>query len=336
MGADHAKPLEMVFTGLCIAWPRFCITWDESAGVIRTYAIIILTLGTFVSNDRMRSRLGSPSGNALARWTYDLHYSDSFQKRKVVIMTCPSRFSWTLASRSLALIALTFVAVPDLYAVPLAPGTFVTLSGTSAAARPELAGTVLSDVDRPFSVDLSAFGGGIIRGTVQDRVVRETVSGTLDCSYRIFSDANSAGTIIRASRMAFTGVSSDVDYRTDGLGRIHPQTAGRSARGGEVEFDFTQTDGTPNTLGPGTTSLFFFVHTNAVDFNEGGSLRIDAHSTISPIPVGGSSFPIATFQPTTVPEPSTFLLLASGLSGVVACRRRARKGRGRAVGSTEW
>jgi hypothetical protein len=69
--------------------------------------------------------------------------------------------------------------------VPLSPGTFVPLAGTSAAARPEWAGTVLADVARPFFVDLSAFGGGIIRGTVQDRVVRETVSSTLDLLSRL-------------------------------------------------------------------------------------------------------------------------------------------------------
>ena len=56
--------------------------------------------------------------------------------------------------------------------------------------------SVLADVDRTFSVDLSAFGGGIIRGPVQDLVVRETVSSTLDCYYRVFSDANSTGTFI--------------------------------------------------------------------------------------------------------------------------------------------
>src|SRR4051812_43791836 len=41
------------------------------------------------------------------------------------------------------------------------------LSGTTAAARPELAGTVLTDVDQAFSFDG-------ISGVVQNRVVRET------------------------------------------------------------------------------------------------------------------------------------------------------------------
>ena len=56
-------------------------------------------------------------------------------------------------------------------------GPAANLSGTTAAKRPELAGTVLKDVVRPFSINL--LGGGKITGTVQDRVVREKKTGTL-------------------------------------------------------------------------------------------------------------------------------------------------------------
>ena len=237
------------------------------------------------------------------------------------------RSSWRRTACSIVLITASLAPASHVDAVSLLPGTSVPITGTSATARPELAGTAVEDVTRAFSVNLTAFGGGIIQGTIQDRVVRESVSGTLDFSYRIFSDADSTGTIIRVSRTGFAGFSTDVDYRTDGLGEIHPQTAGRSADGNAVEFDFTQTDGTPNTLAPGKSSLFFFIHTNSVTYNEEGSLSIDAHSTIAEIPVGGSSFPMATFQPTTVPEPSAFLLLASGLSVLVAWQWYAKRKR---------
>lgn len=70
-------------------------------------------------------------------------------------------------------------------------GGIVALSGTTAAARLELAGVVVEDVLRPFTIGL--FGGGEIHGTLQDRVVREDIAGTLDLYYRIFNDASSFG-----------------------------------------------------------------------------------------------------------------------------------------------
>ena len=49
-------------------------------------------------------------------------------------------------------------------------------------------------------------------GEVEHAYIQSFKTFTLDFSYRIFSDANSTGTIIRASRLAFTGFSNDVDY----------------------------------------------------------------------------------------------------------------------------
>src|SRR5262245_47852542 len=94
-------------------------------------------------------------------------------------------------------------------AVPLTAGNVVNLAGTTSALRPELAGTVIEDVTRPLSIDIGA--GLIFTGTIQDRVVREDVSGTLDFYYKLTVDANSGGFARNVSRTDFTGWTTDVD-----------------------------------------------------------------------------------------------------------------------------
>src|SRR4051794_7037282 len=82
--------------------------------------------------------------------------------------------------RVAALLALVVSAVAkQANAVPLAPGGVVGTPGTSVGARPELAGGVIEDVIRPFSV-MSPTGAVLMRGWMQDRVVREGQNGTLD------------------------------------------------------------------------------------------------------------------------------------------------------------
>jgi len=68
------------------------------------------------------------------------------------------------------------------------PGATVALPGTTAAAQPALAGVVVRDALIPFSVD-DGIGHTIFKGTLQDRVVRENGSGTLDFYQTIRADA---------------------------------------------------------------------------------------------------------------------------------------------------
>jgi hypothetical protein len=203
-------------------------------------------------------------------------------------------------------------------AVPILPGAPpVPLSGTTVAARPELAGIVLEDVMRPFSISL--LGGGHITGTLQDRVVRQDATGTLDFYYRIFNDASSTGffpnidTVIR--RFFALEFTTDADWRIDGLGLIPPQTAARGGGGTAVGFTFAP------TIAPGQDSRFFFVSTNATDYNQGGNVVISGGVDIGDITI------LSTFQPIVVPEPTTLILVGSSLAGLagLAWRRHRRK-----------
>ena len=119
-----------------------------------------------------------------------------------------------------------FIAVmlaTTVQAVPVTPGGNVALSGTTVAARPELAGVVVEDVLRPFTINDAS--GLVATGQVQDRVIRETASGTLTFSYRIINDVSSAGPIVYFYPRSFTGFATDVDFRLDGLGTVGPSAA---------------------------------------------------------------------------------------------------------------
>ncbi len=149
---------------------------------------------------------------------------------------------------------------------------------------------MLQDAIRPFSVDLG--GGNFTTGMIQDRVVRETGSGTLDFSYRISNDVSSAGSLDFVTRNSFAGFGTDVDFRTDGSGTIGPDQASRNAAGDEVLFDFFST----NLLFPGAESFFFFVKTDATDFDENGTGSLAFSSNL-----GGGTFDFDTFQPVMKP-----------------------------------
>lgn len=193
------------------------------------------------------------------------------------------------------------------------------LGGTTSAARPELAGTVLEDVITPFS-----FGALNISGTVQNRVVRETGTGTLDFYWRILVDPTSTGGGVGAFRLINFGYDSitDADWRQDGLGSSAPFVARvfnpAGNPGGAINFLFT---GPPVLPGDpaldDTGSRFFFLHTGATDY-----AKIANYDLLGG-PNQALSREFQTFAP--VPEPSTYVLMVLGLSvaGFAVRRRRA-------------
>ena len=126
------------------------------------------------------------------------------------------RRSYYLYRRWLPLVGLLFVvAAPSLSAVPLPSGDTV-LSGTTAAARPELAGVVEADVGVPYSFQGAGFS---VSGVIQNRVVR-SVDGTLDFYWRIIPDASWTGDITAFRVGGFDGFALDGDFRLDGLGSV--------------------------------------------------------------------------------------------------------------------
>lgn len=163
----------------------------------------------------------------------------------------------------LAVVVLFGVSVNSAHAVLLTPDTFTALPGTTSAAEPNLAGTII--VDELVDFAFSAYGG-IVSGDVQIRIV-EAVDNTLDFYWRVFNDNDSAGAIGDFRLGNFFTSSYNANYRIDGLGDDAPDQAllFSDPFDGFVNFNFA--DG---GLLAGTSSNFFFLDTDATQFAKTG------------------------------------------------------------------
>lgn len=217
--------------------------------------------------------------------------------------------------RLLALAAL-LAATCSASAVTLVPSTNVALPGTTVAAEPQLAGVVLEDEVQAFSF---SDGSGTISGTVQSRVVRSSVDGTLDFYWRVISDANSSSGIGSFRLGNFVAPQYNANWRIDGLGSVAPDTAYLFAAplNGYINYNFNNA-AAGATLGAGQESYFMLMDTTATSY---------ARTAVYDLANAGQthiSGLFETFAP-AVPEPATYGMLLAGLAavGVAAKRRRS-------------
>jgi hypothetical protein len=227
------------------------------------------------------------------------------------------------------LVVSTFVAistasflfgVKSAEAVLLGPGDQLPLPGTTSAAEPHLAAVVIEDESIPFS--FPAAGGGDIVGSVQQRVSRSEVDGTLDFYWRVFNDANSAAPIGSFRVGDFVSPEYNANWRIDGLGDKGPDAAHRFDVPQESFVNFLFESSTPGAapgLLPGQSSTYFFLDTTATLYAK------TALYDLTGTGAGAISGLFEAFTPTTVPEPTSAVLMIAGATFIAAAASNRRR-----------
>ncbi len=225
-----------------------------------------------------------------------------------------------------ALAAFAITSLP-VTAAPLSPGDVIFPTGTSVAADPDQAGTVVND-----NLINAVFGAGFFQATynVQNRVVLSNTLNTLIFSPRIRDPFTSGGFSDRFSIVAFslTGYAGfdlfDVDFKTDGVGDKGPTSVSRSADGDLLTFRYG--DPLHNDLfnPPGVRDESFFptIKTNATRFKNIGTMTLfarrsdaDPGDPLQTLTITGLATPV-------VPLPASMFLLLAGIGGLGALSRK--------------
>jgi hypothetical protein len=215
-------------------------------------------------------------------------------------------------SLSVAAAATMFLLSSGAQAVVLTPGVVTPLPGTTVAANPSLAGTIVQDILTPFTMTTTT---GTVTGEVQSRVVH-AVDGTYDFYWRVFNDSTSGGDIGFLRTGDISTPAYDANYRIDGVGDLAPVNAllFTSPTPGFINFAFPN----PTALAPGQSSLFIFLDTDATHYAK------TAFVDVASIGTSFASNEIATFAPSAVPELSTWAMMLLGFAALgYATYRRA-------------
>jgi hypothetical protein len=162
-----------------------------------------------------------------------------------------------------------------------------------------------------------SFSNGLVSGTVEEIVLRDTATGFLDFVYAIHNTGTD--NIVRSTTAAFnigatfiTDVGFDPTSLTNLLGNaasVAPLTVDRNGSGSTVGFNFGLL-----AFVPGSDTFNLVVDTNASFFTSGTLSFID-----------GGTGTVTGFAPTTAPEPASLALMGAGIIFCARLLRRKKK-----------
>ncbi len=156
----------------------------------------------------------------------------------------------------------------------------------------DLGGVVQRDVLIPFQIK-DNLGTIILEGNVQDRVVRSTNTNKLIFAPRLRDLSSPDGTswIIALRLEGFSVYTTDIDFRTDGMGDIGANKVSRHSSGNTLDFKYD-----PNLIEPPKEAEFLSVITNAPEFCTNGTISIYAQNDF------GASVFSTTLENTASPD----------------------------------
>lgn len=234
-------------------------------------------------------------------------------------------------SASLTVAPILIAAASAIAAVPLSPGGSQLLeTGSTLATEPQLDGTVAEDISTPFSYlgTLTDSSGppitlqGDVTGTLHSRVVL-SIDGTYDFYWRIEVDPASFLSVGALSVFGFAPATYNVGWRADDVGEVSPSFVTQDVAG-NVNFQFTP-EIVSDRIGPGGSSYFLFLDTDAHAYAPSGSLKVSSDKNFSgsqQISFSGESGLYSTFAP--VPEPAIAWTMLAGMAALIGMRLRKR------------
>ena len=227
----------------------------------------------------------------------------------VAVLTAPLAFAGSAQAAS------TLIAGPASYAA----------NATTVVEEPDLAGTILADRLQPFTINGSA--GGVLTGTIQERVVRSDDTGFLHFYHRVILDEISGfepGSYVEWLNLdpVATGDPLAVGRRSDGLGSATSSNYDLAGTG-ESRFDFNLLDLDPANAGFSTQ--FHYLKTNATNYALTGQLQLSGFEFIGLDAEAISTAWLPTWAPAPIPEPESWAMMIAGFGILGAFMRRARR-----------
>jgi hypothetical protein len=195
---------------------------------------------------------------------------------------------------------LVLAATPTSWAINVNPDDFLAITGTSLAARPELADYSIDY--KTFPIVMSGSNGDTVTFDMDVTVVREKVARTLDFYYSLTNTTPSPvefTLIVSAFGTAQWGpFTTDCDYRTDSLGTFHQNAVWRAPLTETQDVEFYPSYSGPGVyINPNETMLSTFIKTNAYEWDWGGMIGLRAHVQGTPGGYGPWAFSYQVYRP---------------------------------------